>query len=135
MSAYARATCAECEQPVMAQDGRAVEHVIRGTNIPCDGSGEEAAGYASVQVEAELPEFPEVGGEFTIEQGIPLPPRNQRKSKYDDVLGALQVGDSFVMAWDRHGPPAGLYQQAERRGVKLTLRRLNKEEIRVWRIQ
>ncbi len=35
---YEQQTCAECEQKLMAVNGRVVQHFVRGTNIDCEGS-------------------------------------------------------------------------------------------------
>lgn len=70
-----------------------------------------------------------------IEKGIPIPKRNSRQSKWDGILRAMDVSDSFLFAWKGRGTPAALLQRAKALEIKLTVRRLNENEIRVWRVK
>lgn len=60
---HQKAVCAECRQKVMASDGRAINHFVRGTTIRCDGSDEvvlelETAPAPPVRATAESPPPP-----------------------------------------------------------------------------
>jgi hypothetical protein len=160
MSKYAKQTCVECGQMMMANDGLIPQHHVKGTRIPCDGSMEysveseaenevstfENNGNGHVAETLQLSENAAIGAKdaeiilqnipFQIEKGVPIPARNgQRKSKYFGVLKALEIGDSFVCTYSGRGHPATLIQQARKMNIKLTARRINESEVRVWRIK
>jgi len=139
--AYGKATCAECKQKLMAQDGIVPEHTVPGSvKIKCDGSGEPSL-EADIDDESEYHEEVEVaknanGAHFKIEKGIPIPPRNGgRESKFDKILSELQVGDSFLVPCKSRAYPQRLRLGAKKLGHNLTARRVSDTEIRVWRIK
>ena len=63
-----------------------------------------------------------------IERGIEMPRRGNFKH---DWLAKMIVGDSFLVLSDK---VAGIRTAANNRGMKLTARRVNKKEHRVWRV-
>ncbi len=70
-------------------------------------------------------------GEYVIEKGIPVPPRQQgRTNAIVDVLSAMEVGESFV---HRRRVNHGAIKQAK--GKKFVQRKVGQgPSYRVWRI-
>lgn len=63
-----------------------------------------------------------------IEKGFPIP--TTRSGKWD-WMDKLEVGDSFIIA---AGRIATIRNAASRRGMKISTRRHNSGEYRVWRV-
>lgn len=71
--------------------------------------------------------------EFKIEKGIPVPPK--KGSNYNDVIGTLnkmKVGDSFLCNMDT----ANAFRSvAPRKRMRVTGRKQQDGQYRVWRIE
>lgn len=68
---------------------------------------------------------------FTIEKDIPIPPPQGRDigSEARSTLGAMNVGDSFVIQTNQRNNIQAL---AKRMGLLITTRRLENGQVRVW---
>lgn len=63
---------------------------------------------------------------FIINKNIKIP----KKQGTTEFMKGLEVGDSFVIDLDKR---AGLTQLAMQIGIKITTKKINEEEARVWR--
>lgn len=77
-----------------------------------------------------------------IEKGIPIPDGRGRKPRctYSDVIGKLEVGDSFTVTGENASTmQSALRQAAKRVGIKITVRNITERgnyqtTLRVWRV-
>lgn len=78
-----------------------------------------------------------------IEKNIPIPERRGRKPNgiYSKLMGAMQVGDSFLAEGEKlQTVQSAVRQAAHRAGIKITTRQEDSDEenvvkLRVWRIE
>lgn len=72
--------------------------------------------------------------ELTIEKGIPLPPKGEpiprTKSRFEETLEAMEIGDSVFM---RHIPPV-LTCMAQYHGIYFEIRDVKGGQ-RLWRVE
>lgn len=67
-----------------------------------------------------------------VDKSIPIPKRryNERQSKYS--LQDLNIGDSFIASPEQIG---AIRSRAIKLNIKVTVRKINDDEIRVWRVK
>jgi hypothetical protein len=65
-----------------------------------------------------------------IERGIPIPAPKKAKTGVTDALRTMAVGDSFVIPMVRR---ENIFHAAAKVGIKVTIRKINLNELRVWR--
>lgn len=78
-----------------------------------------------------------------IEKGVPIPDGRGRKPRgtYSDVIGKLEVGDSFTVTGENAATmQSALRQAAKRAGIKITVRNMTEQgdelaTLRVWRVE
>jgi len=68
--------------------------------------------------------------EVNIEKGIPIPPKARTKVGLTDALRRCEVGDSFLIETANR---TGMYSIAYNLGVKIVVRKINKQQYRIWR--
>ena len=66
-----------------------------------------------------------------IEKGIPIPPRRRGVPIYP--FKRMKINDSFVIPNDTRRN--GLYHNAEQQGIKIRIVKINKNQLRVWRVK
>lgn len=71
----------------------------------------------------------------TIDHGIPIPAPELKKNGVDEKwpLSQLEPGDSFFARGILN--PGGFYSRAKKLGIKITVRKVGKVGVRVWRIR
>jgi hypothetical protein len=70
---------------------------------------------------------------FEIQKNVPIPPKWWRKRKYEEILKALKVGDSFTVEGLRIGSVnSAIDRWRIRLGIETTCRTEN-GVVRVWR--
>jgi hypothetical protein len=73
----------------------------------------------------------QIMGKIKIEKGIPLP-RKFDLEGITDAMKTMAIGDSFVVPL---GSRTNMKGYAIRLGIKITTRKINEKEVRVWRTQ
>lgn len=74
--------------------------------------------------------------EIKIEHGIPIPPK--RGTVAGGLLGLLRqmkVGDSIKLPLTTHGNYRSIHALAHHANIRITVRRLDKQFFRVWRLK
>jgi hypothetical protein len=79
-----------------------------------------------------------IGGmsEFKIKRGIPVPKpkrKSWREAPLAKALVAMQIGDCIDIPIEG-GTDFRLWETAKRLGVKTTARKMNKNVLRVWKV-
>lgn len=72
-----------------------------------------------------------------VEIGIPLPDRGYERTGLAKTMKEMDVGDSFVYDLTKRSSITGtatLIKQSGNRDFKVTTRKINDAEIRVWRL-
>ena len=67
---------------------------------------------------------------FEIEKSIPLPPKGSG-SRIVETLRSMDIGDSIVVPKNIH---SNIFLYAARAGIKVTSRKIDAEDMRVWRV-
>ena len=62
-----------------------------------------------------------------IEKGIPIP---ELGTGFTAIMKKMEVGDSIIVAGKR---PSSIHIVAKNIGIKITIRKASKTELRVWR--
>lgn len=70
-------------------------------------------------------------GELKIEKGIPLPNKKGISGSVSDVFKQMAIGDSIVFPAKNRSM---MFYLQKTTGFRLTSRRINKDEVRIWRI-
>ena len=77
------------------------------------------------------PAYAVINSDYSIEKGIPIPPKQQKRNFSKYPFHEMDVGDSFA---------ASLYEQqrirvqaAGHKPKKFTSRKINEVQLRVWR--
>lgn len=69
---------------------------------------------------------------YKIDKGVPIPPRT-RTTKYP--FGLMEVGDSFeVPSGDRAKIISACFHYNKRKEGRFTVRKVGKDQYRVWRV-
>lgn len=70
--------------------------------------------------------------EIKIEKGVPLPVQCVSGTPIADTMRKMEVGDSIVLPVAKRGGVASL---ASRLRIKIAVRKIDNDSIRVWRIE
>jgi hypothetical protein len=74
---------------------------------------------------------------ITIEAGVPIPEPRQRTNQWAPLFGRMSIGDSFQLpreAFDALSHAQYAYRKANP-GVRFVVRKLNEEQVRIWRTE
>lgn len=75
--------------------------------------------------------------EYKIEEGIPIPERPGRNRK-DHPFNTMKIGDSFIVELPdpskSEGVKNSIYVLARTRGLKIAIRKIDNDTLRVWRV-
>lgn len=70
-----------------------------------------------------------------VESGIPIPARRNDSSTYANLLRAMKIGDSFVASRKEQMKIRNAAQNGYTRRCRISIRKIDADNIRVWRIE
>ena len=70
--------------------------------------------------------------EYKIEKNVPIKGINNKNTPLTRVFSMLKIGDSFLMEGGRY---VTLYSAAKRFKIKITVRKQENNQVRIWRIK